>query len=145
MPNTELKQLIQNASAKPRQLMVETIDTIGNKLGVLCSDAAALNALIKLFQGTILETAFSFFVEEKSVSLPEVRAVTLKALLVADAMRLLQFFIYADNVVKDSELEAVYHLYKPLANFCAMTNSDYDRFDNLERSAVLDFLHFHKQ
>jgi SpoVK/Ycf46/Vps4 family AAA+-type ATPase len=145
MPSTQLKQLIADASEKPRQLMVETIDTIGNKLGVMASDTDALDALIRLFQGTVLESVLSFFAEDESVSIPEVKAVSFKWLLIADAMRLIQFCIYADNVVKDSELEAAYHLYKPLAQFCAMTNSDYKRFGNLERSAVLDFMHAHME
>ena len=144
MPNTELKQLIESASQKPQQLMIETIDTIGNKLGVLCSDAPALNALIQLFQGTFLETLFSFFAKDSDVT-TETKAGAFKGFLVADTLRLLQFFIYADDVVKESELEAVYHLYKPLAKFCVMAFSDYDRFENLERSAVLDFMHAHMQ
>jgi len=109
------------------------------------SHAVALNALVRLFQGTILETAFSFFAEGNAAPTAELKAVSLKSLLVADTLRLFQFFIYADDDVKDSELEAAYHLYKPFAKFCAMTNSDFDRFDNLERSAVVDFMHIHMQ
>jgi len=142
MPNTQLKQLIETVSETPRQTMIETIDTIGNKLGVLCSDAVALNALIRLFQGTILETALA---EDNAELTAGFRAIRIIRLLVADALRLIQFCIYADDIVKDSELEAAYHLYKPLAQYSARTNSNYDRFEYLERSAVLDFMHAHME
>ena len=145
MPNAQLKQLIENASETPQHLMVETIDTIGNKLGVLCSDVDALNALIQLFQGTFLEQVFSLFGEDKMTLLPAVKSMILKQMLVADALRQIQFCIYTDDLVKESELEAAYHLYKPLAKFLTKVSSDYSRFENLKRSAVLDFMHFHKQ
>jgi len=145
MSNAQLKQLIENASEQPQRLMIETLDTIGNKLAVLCSDTVALDALIRLFQGTVLETVFSSLVDEQTASDAEWIAIRIKHLLVADALRLLQFFIYADDEVTDTELEAAYHLYKPLAKFYAMTNPDYSRFDNLKRSAVVDFMHAHMQ
>ena len=145
MPNAQLKQLIENASEHPLRLMIEMLDTIGNKLGILCSDAVALDALIRLFQGTILESAFALFVEEETALTVESRIIGIKRLLVADALRLFQFFIYADDEVKDTELEAAYHLYKPLAKFYAMTNTDYNRFENMNRSAVVDFMHAHMQ
>jgi len=144
MQSTQLKQQVALASEKPCKLMIDTIDTIGNKLGVLCSDAAALNALIQLFRGTVLEALFTVYAAEESAS-PELRAGSFKVLLVADALRLLQFLIYADDEVTDTELDAAYHLYKPLVKFFATCNSEYSRFENLERSAVFDFMHAHMQ
>ena len=145
MPNIQLRQLIEKASEKPRRLMIDTFDTIGNKLGALCSDVSTCNALIQLFQGTVVESTFSYFAGNKTVETAELKATSIKSLLVADAMRLIQFCIYADDVVQESELDAAYYLYKPLAQFSSLTNSDYERFGNLERSAVFDFMHAHMQ
>jgi len=146
MPNAHMRQLIEGVSEESRKELIETIDSFGNQLAVLCSDETAFNALTRLFQGTALEPVLLSLAKDENFATVDAKAVYFKSLLVGYALRLIQFCIYADDVVKETELDAAHYWFKPFSRFYASVNPDlYQRFENLERPAVLDFMHTHQQ
>jgi hypothetical protein len=127
------------------QEMVTVIDTIGNTLATLCSDAKALQYIINIYgQNSVVGRVFQTL--QTHCPTWDSKAIFIKGILVGDYLRMIQFAIYADDVVEESELEVSYQFFKPLAYFYSVINpSRYKRFENLDRSNVTAFLNTHIQ
>jgi len=124
--------------------MTNTIDTVGNTLAVLCSDTMALQHLCNVFGQSAAGTMFKVLQQQGGTWDVNTKAAVLKKVLVGDFLRLVQFAIYADDVVEESELDAAYPFLKPLAYFVAQTTPErYKRFENLDRANVTAFLSAH--
>jgi len=130
------------------QEMTAGIDELGNTLAFLYSDKALLPSIRELFDGTIARNVADSLAEQ-SAQQPDGNfdrfAPLLKTFLVNDCLRSVQFAIYADNVVTESELDHAYPIVKPLASFYQRYHGGlYQRFENLQRGGVFDFIHAHK-
>ena len=131
-------------SVSAPQNMTEIIDQIGNAIATLCSDPVALqhacNALEHTSAGLVYKTL------QTHCPTWESKAIFIKGFLAGNFLRLLQFAIYADDVVEESELDAAYPFLKPLAYIYSIINPDrYKRFENLDRSNVTAFINSHIQ
>jgi len=125
------------------QEMVAGIDRLGNTLAFLYSDRDSLLSIRELFAGTVVGNAAGALAEKPNGSF-ELFAPLIKTFIAGDCLCAIQFAIYADNIVTEAELDHAYPIMKPLASFYQRRIGDiYQRFENLQRKSVFDFLHTH--
>jgi len=98
------------------QEMTAGIDALGNTLAFLYSDGKVLQSIRELFAGTVIENTANALVEQLNGSV-DLLAPLIKTFIANDCLRSVQFAIYADNVVKEGELDVAYPIIKPLASF----------------------------
>jgi Holliday junction resolvasome RuvABC ATP-dependent DNA helicase subunit len=126
------------------QEMVAGIDELGNALAFLYSDEDMLCSVRELFAGTVIRNVADALIEKQNGSF-DLFAPLLKAFLVSDCLRSVLFALYADNLIKENELDHAYPIVKPLASFYHRhIGGIYKRFENFKRECVFDFLHTHK-
>lgn len=123
--------------------MTAGIDALGNTLALLYSDKSLLQSIRELFSGTFIGNACDAFAEKMDGNF-DLFAPLIKTFIVNDCLRSIQFAIYADNTVRESELDHAYPIIKPLALFYQRhLGGLYKRFENFQRENVFDFLHTH--
>ena len=126
----------------PRELTAG-IDKIGNTLALFFSDRASLQIIQEFFSGTVVGIVADILAAKRNGDFNSV-ATEIKACLVANCLRAIQFAIYADNAVEESELDHAYPIIKPLASFYQRYfGGRYARFENLQRGDVFGFLNAH--
>ena len=119
------------------------IDKLGNSLALLVSDQTSLQYIRELFPGTVVEVVVKVLAGRSNSNF-DLFATDIKACIVANCLRAIQFAIYADDVVDESELDHAYPILKPLASFYQRyLGGRYARFENLQRGGTFDFLHTH--
>ena len=124
--------------------MTDTIDAVGNTLAVLCTDPTAIQYLCSVHGQSPVGLWFETVQEIYDPHDMDTMAVNFKELLVGNFLCLIQFAIYADDVVEESELDVSYPFLKPLACFLSHRYPErYERFDNLDRANVTAFLNAH--
>ena len=121
--------------------MTNFIDTLGNALTVLCSDPTAMQHLCNVYSQSAIGPFFKQIQQNRSIWDTNTMAAIIKRVLVGDFLRLVQFAIYADDIVEESELDVAYPFLKPLAYLAAQTDpARYKRFENLDRANVTALL-----
>jgi len=139
--STQSLQIIMPITT-PKELTTG-IDKLGNSLAMLFSDKTSLQYIRELFSGTIVEIVANVMAAKSNGNFDSF-VTEIKACLVANCLRGIQFAIYADNTVEESELDHAYPIIKPLASFYQQyLGGCYARFEDLRRSGVFDFLHTH--
>ena len=119
------------------------IDKLGNSFAQLFSDRTALQYIREIFSGTIVEIVANVLGAKPNGNFDSF-ATEIKACIVVNCLRAVQFSIYADDAVNESHLDIAYPILKPLASFYQRyLGGRYARFENLQRSGVFDFLHTH--
>ena len=125
------------------QELTASIDELGNTLAFLFSDRTSLQSIRELYSGTIVGVVADVLAGRPNGNF-DTFATEIKACIVNDCLRAIQFAIYADDVVEESELDNAYPILKPLASFYQQyIGGRYARFENLQRDGVFDFLHAH--
>lgn len=124
--------------------MVEFIDNYGNALASLCSNEIAKKHIGDVFGQPVLRDIFSQAIQTHTSW--DALALHFKRLVAGNFLRLVQFSIYADDIVEESELDVAYLFLKPLVYLYSVANpARYKNFENLERSDVKTFLYYHIQ
>jgi len=125
------------------QEMIAGIDRWGNTLAFVLSDQTSLQYVREYFSGTIPGIVADVLASRPNGSF-DTFAIEIKLCLASDCLRAVQYAIYADDVVEESELDNAYLIIKPLVAFYQQyLGGRYARFKHLQRSGVFDFLHTH--
>ena len=141
----------------PREL-TDRIEKLGDSLTCFFTDHIVRMNAKKRFPGTIVESVINRLEEKhdktdrngfvcgKVTKVSDYRATgtEIKACLVANCLRAVQFAIYADDTVNENHVNNAFPILKPLAYFYQKyIGGRYSRFKNLQRNGVFDFLHTH--
>lgn len=130
-------------SATTPKTMTAGIDELGNSLAILFSDNTSLQYIRETFSDTMTGVVGDVLAGRPNSSFDSI-ATEIKACIVCECLRAIQFAIYADDIVEESELDNAYPILKPLASFYQRyIGGRYARFERLQRSGVFDFLHTH--
>jgi Holliday junction resolvasome RuvABC ATP-dependent DNA helicase subunit len=126
----------------PKEL-TNGIDELGNSLAIFFSDTTSLQYIREIFSDTVVGTVANILTGKPNIGFDSI-ATLIKTCIASSCLRAIQFAIYADDTVEESELNNAYPILKPLASFYQRYVGDrYSRFENLQRKDVFDFLHTH--